>query len=314
MNLREKIKSINKNLFLEKSKEEEKDEKFDVIESCSVNATIKCAAFDNESYFKINESYNQEGLINVDHILNEKIEHGSMRELVFCDKKQVIYLSNIGNGGRYVEDYHESFITVYDHLYIVCDNKESYNSFKNYVKQSSIWHKYFKSSDEVPNIGIYEKLFNDKEKKIESPNISQNQQVKAKNNENTIELDGIISSVSKTFMKKDNKPSKFITVTQEDFYNGKKSDYTISVSLEDEILKKYEDKLSVGDKVKISGKLVNYLDKNKNLKFIKVFEEEFEDPNEAFQEFLLSLIPKNILVKIILKGNNYFYDNIDRYL
>ena len=48
--------------------------------------------------------------------------------------------------------------------------------------------------------------------------------------------------------------------------------------------------------------------------FKKIFEEEFDDPNEAFQEFLLYLIPKEILIKIILKGSSYFYNNIDRYL
>ena len=48
--------------------------------------------------------------------------------------------------------------------------------------------------------------------------------------------------------------------------------------------------------------------------FKKIYKEEFEDPNEAFQEFLLSLIPKETLLSIILKGNTYYYKKINKYL
>lgn len=48
--------------------------------------------------------------------------------------------------------------------------------------------------------------------------------------------------------------------------------------------------------------------------FKKVFKEEFDDPNEAFQDFLLSLIPIKTLLNIMLKGNEAYYCRIDRYL
>ncbi len=51
-----------------------------------------------------------------------------------------------------------------------------------------------------------------------------------------------------------------------------------------------------------------------NQRFKKLFEEEFDDPNEAFQEFLLSLIPSKKLLNTITKGKKYYYYNINRYL
>ena len=38
--------------------------------------------------------------------------------------------------------------------------------------------------------------------------------------------------------------------------------------MEDDVLNKYGNEVEIGDKVRIKGKLVNYLDKDKNLKFI----------------------------------------------
>ncbi len=44
--------------------------------------------------------------------------------------------------------------------------------------------------------------------------------------------------------------------------------------------------------------------------FKKMFREEFEDPNESFLCFLLSLIPKKTLEEIIKNGSQVFYNNI----
>ena len=41
-------------------------------------------------------------------------------------------------------------------------------------------------------------------------------------------------------------------------------------------------------------------------KFKKMYFEEFDDPNESFMDFLLDLIPKEVLMKIIDKGENYY--------
>ena len=41
-------------------------------------------------------------------------------------------------------------------------------------------------------------------------------------------------------------------------------------------------------------------------KFKKMYLEEFDDPNESFMDFLLDLIPKEVLIEIIGKGENYY--------
>ncbi len=41
-------------------------------------------------------------------------------------------------------------------------------------------------------------------------------------------------------------------------------------------------------------------------KFKKMYLEEFDDPNESFIDFLLDLIPKEVLMEIIDKGENYY--------
>lgn len=41
-------------------------------------------------------------------------------------------------------------------------------------------------------------------------------------------------------------------------------------------------------------------------KFKKIYFDEFDDPNESFMDFLLDLIPKEVLMEIIDKGENYY--------
>lgn len=41
-------------------------------------------------------------------------------------------------------------------------------------------------------------------------------------------------------------------------------------------------------------------------RFKKIYFDEFDDPNESFMDFLLDLIPKEVLVEIIDKGENYY--------
>lgn len=42
-------------------------------------------------------------------------------------------------------------------------------------------------------------------------------------------------------------------------------------------------------------------------KFKKTFYEEFDDANEAFMDFMLELIPKNILIRVLNKGRKSYY-------
>lgn len=48
-------------------------------------------------------------------------------------------------------------------------------------------------------------------------------------------------------------------------------------------------------------------------KFKKMYLEEFDDPNESFMDFLLDLIPKEVLMEIIDKGENYYSSLFNKY-
>ena len=46
-------------------------------------------------------------------------------------------------------------------------------------------------------------------------------------------------------------------------------------------------------------------------RFKKIYFDEFDDPNESFMDFLLDLIPKEVLMEIIDKGENYYGRNAE---
>lgn len=48
-------------------------------------------------------------------------------------------------------------------------------------------------------------------------------------------------------------------------------------------------------------------------KFIETFIDEFDDPNESFMDYMLDLIPKNILLKVLEVGNKHFYSRFSKY-
>lgn len=48
-------------------------------------------------------------------------------------------------------------------------------------------------------------------------------------------------------------------------------------------------------------------------KFKKMYLDEFEDPNESFMDFLLDLIPSEVLKEIIDKENKYYYSLFYKY-
>lgn len=48
-------------------------------------------------------------------------------------------------------------------------------------------------------------------------------------------------------------------------------------------------------------------------KFKKMYLDEFEVPNESFMDFLLDLIPSEVLKEIIDKGNKYYYSLFYKY-
>lgn len=48
-------------------------------------------------------------------------------------------------------------------------------------------------------------------------------------------------------------------------------------------------------------------------KFKRIYQEEFDDPNESFLDFMLDLIPKEKLVYVLKQGKNYYTSLFYRY-
>ena len=47
--------------------------------------------------------------------------------------------------------------------------------------------------------------------------------------------------------------------------------------------------------------------------FKKIYFDEFDDPNESFMDYMLDLIPKNVLLKVLEVGNKHFYSQFSKY-
>jgi len=255
-----------------------KSDDMDKILSCSIKGKTKGAVITTGGEFiKDIPSKDNSGLIDIDKLLTEEIQKNDMQSIVFCDNGRIICLTD-QLGASYIETSHEYFDLANESVYIMCDSKDSYNQVKEYIQQSSKWHNYYKDAETIPYQKSFEKLFNIRQqdknissKKEQQPvkeeqeqSIESEKEIDAKRHGNIIQLDGVISSKGKTFLKKDNRQAKYIDVTQEDIYNGKKQNYTVTVSMEDAVLEDYGNDIKVGDKVRITGKLINYLDKNKN--------------------------------------------------
>ena len=48
-------------------------------------------------------------------------------------------------------------------------------------------------------------------------------------------------------------------------------------------------------------------------KFKKIYFDEFDDPNESFMDFMLDLIPKEKLIKVLERGENYYLSLFHKY-
>ena len=53
--------------------------------------------------------------------------------------------------------------------------------------------------------------------------------------------------------------------------------------------------------------------KNIKIRFRKYYEEEFNDPNESFLDFLFELVSEEKLLKVISREQNYFYSHLKKY-
>lgn len=221
----------------------------------------------------------KKGLIDVGKLLEDEIDKGEIyhtREIIFCDKDNVVCLYNSRNNSYY-EDVHEFFENAEERIYIKCDSNSIYETFKNFVNQSSKYHGFVKYEYEIPRKIAFDKVF--EEKKINIDKV-QNEIEKTKltsEYDNYVQITGKLSKIGKEFTKKDGIKAQFIEIQQEYEYNDKVNYNKISVLLPSELVNNISN-MKENDTISIKGTLSTYNDKNNNLKsVINCFEINFLD-------------------------------------
>ncbi len=85
---------------------------------------------------------------------------------------------------------------------------------------------------------------------------------------NYVQVEGTISNISNSFVKRDGIKAKFLDIEHKYEYNDSIRKGSMAVMLEGNVLDAFQDKVSVGDKVFITGNIRNYMGKNKQEKYI----------------------------------------------
>lgn len=207
----------------------------------------------------------KKGTIDVTKLLEEELDMGNRyhyREITFCDKDNIVCIYNSKNNSYY-EDVHESFENAEERVYIKCDNNSIYETFKNYINQSSKYHDLVKYEYDIPRKAAFNKLFTE-EVVIDN---DVNEITNKKTYDNYIRITGKVSNIGKEFTKKDGNEAKFIEIDQEYFYNGKRKVNKISSMIEWQLFDEIEE-MELGDTISITGSLSTYNDKDDNLKTI----------------------------------------------
>lgn len=240
---------------------------YDYILSCDISGEVKGAFMTTDcSTIKEIENISNIGLIDVKKLLDDEFDNSEnyhIKEIIFCDKENSVCLYNSKNDSYY-EDVHEFFERAENRIYVRCNSTHSYETFKNYVNQSSKYHDYIKYEYEVPRKKAFDKIFEEKENNFET---KLNKNNNLKNKDNYIQITGKISNIGKCFTKSDGDKAQFIEIKQEYKYNNKTKYNKISVlipnNLLDSVSKMNEDKT-----ISIKGKLNTYYDKNNNSKSV----------------------------------------------
>lgn len=264
-----KDKLIEKaNAFVEKYKEIDPY----ILMNPTIDGIVKSAVTTYDSdYIKPIENKNIRGTIELKDLLKRELGDSKFNTIYFCEKGNVITIHNHSKD-CYVEPVYECFDSARELTYIMCSNKSSFNTFKEFVQLSNKYKHFYIYIDDIPNKKTFESLFNvnqvknDKievaEKNIEDSDTKENE---VEIDRNYVQLDGNVSKISKAFTKKDGQLARFIEIEQKYEYNNKIKSNSISVMLEDELLKKFDNKVAIGDKVSINGQLNSYIDKNNKL-------------------------------------------------
>lgn len=238
---------------------------YDKILVCDVRGeTRKVFSNYDGSVMKEIPNTHKTGMINITELLStelsDNVDKRIYKDITFCDKSNVVLIHNSKND-RYYEDVHESFEWCEEKTYLKLDNKDIYETVKNYILQTSMYHNIVRFQDEIPNIKVYDKLFQ-QNNKLDKENEKENNKMI----DNCIQLDGIITRISKTFTKNNGEKANFIDLKQKYENNGSIKYNKISVMIPSKYLEK--NNFKENDKVSIIGKLNNYVDRNNNQKSV----------------------------------------------
>lgn len=148
---------------------------YDKILSCSVKGEVKGAFMTIDcNTVKLLLDKCKKGLIDVGEILDAEFDNSDFyhnKEIIFCDKDNVICIYNSKNDSYY-EDGYEFFVPAEERLYIRCDTDASYDATKEFVNQSSKYHNFVKNEYEIPRKVAFEKIFAIKENAMENDNLT----------------------------------------------------------------------------------------------------------------------------------------------
>lgn len=240
---------------------------YDYILSCDICGEVK-GAFMTTNCSTIKELKNKSniGLIDVKKLLDDEFgdsENYHGKEIIFCDKENSVCLHNSKND-CYYEEVHEFFEIAENRIYVRCNTTHGYETFKNYVNQSSKYHDYIKYENEMPGKKAFDKIFKEKENNFENK-LDKNNNLKDK--DNYIQITGKISNVGKCFTKSDGDKAQFIEIMQEYKYNNKTKYNKISVLIPNNLLDSVSE-MNKDKTISIKGKLNTYYDKNNNSKSV----------------------------------------------
>lgn len=135
---------------------------YDQILSCDIRGEVK-GTFMTTDCTTVKELTNKskKELIDVGKLLEEELDEGEKyhtREIIFCDKDNVVCLCSSKNNSYY-EDVHETFENAEERVYVKCDSNNGYETLKNFVNQSSKYHDFVKYEYEIPRKKAFETIF-----------------------------------------------------------------------------------------------------------------------------------------------------------
>ncbi|MDO4962784.1 MAG: hypothetical protein Q4E75_01615 [bacterium] len=242
-----------------------KSPEYDRVNNLSINGYSKSViATPDGNYLKPISDKNQDEFINFDNLLESELGNCKYGSISFCEDGNVICIYN-ADKDRYVKLNNELFDTGKELTYITCGSKSNFDSCRDFINQSSKYHKFLEDVEEIPYKDVFNKCFNIKQKEQADvvKILEEKEEQEIELNKNYVQIDGNLKKIGKEFTKKDGLKAEFIELEQNYEYNGKVKKNIISVMLEGNVFNEFASKINEGDKVGITGQLSSYTDRNK---------------------------------------------------